>query len=159
MSTILDSDDIMVDSIFKELESSTDGMMLLGQHDGDCTNVAQKALFESLDKVPPCRKCLNAIKKRVEKLAVVGSQVKLLKDMSDDRMVEAVLKELDLVVKDACLLKQHEGDCTNEMQKAQYAAISSIPLCKKHIETMNRRKERVFTAISQVRLFKGMVGF
>ena len=156
---ILDSDDVMIDSIFKELENATDGMLHLGQHDGDCTNVAQKALFESLDRVPPCTKCLSAIRKRVEKLSVVGMQVKLLKDMTDDVMIESLLKELERAVDDVMLLKDHEGDCTNEFQKSQFAAISSIPLCKKHIETMNKRKERVKTAISQIRLFKGMVGF
>lgn len=66
------------DLLLADLERTSEDLMRAGEHDGPCTNGAQRAL---LPKVPPCKKHLDAYEQRKKNFKEALDQVKLLRDV------------------------------------------------------------------------------
>ena len=78
MSSLV-TDSQALEASMTEIEAATAGLLLFGEHDGDCTNKAQKALFPDM---PKCYKCTQIAKKRKGRLEVALEQVKVLKSLA-----------------------------------------------------------------------------
>ena len=78
MSSLV-TDSKALETSMTELEAATSSLLLFGEHDGDCTNKAQKALFPDM---PKCYKCTQVAKKRKERLEVALEQVKVLRSLA-----------------------------------------------------------------------------
>jgi hypothetical protein len=78
MSSLV-TDNKALEASITELEAATESLLSYGEHEGDCTNKAQKALFPD---IPKCTKCLDIAKKRRGRLEVALEQVKVLRSIA-----------------------------------------------------------------------------
>lgn len=68
-----------------------------------------------------------------------------------DALLNELIESADNLIK----LGEHEGDCTNALQKS---IASSIPECKKHQAALADRLSKFRQAVEQLRLMRDVFG-
>ena len=67
-----------IEILYNDLVSAVDDILKLEEHEGSCTNAAQKAIQL---KIPPCKKCAWALEKRVERVKRAAESLATFKDV------------------------------------------------------------------------------